>query len=78
VYAIGMAWPSDRRAVIHALSSKQQGKDFEITNVSLLGSDGKLEFHQTSDALEVQLPAPPGGRVAGYALALRIETRPRP
>jgi len=88
VYAIEMAWPSDGRAVIHALGSKQQGNGLEITNVTLLGSEGKLEFHQTNDALEVQLPARPagkgtaqvqdGGLVAGYALALRIETRTEP
>jgi len=78
VYAIEMAWPSDGRAVIHALGSKQQGKGLEITNVTLLGSEGKLEFHQTSDALEVQLPAQPGSVVARYALALRIETRTEP
>lgn len=81
VYAIQMAWPSDGRAVIQALGSRQQGNGLEVTNVTLLGSDGKLEFHQTSEALEVQLPAPPArdrGVVAGYALALRIETRPHP
>jgi alpha-L-fucosidase len=78
VYAIEMAWPRDGRAVIHALGSTQPGKGLEITNVTLLGSDGKLEFHQTDDALEVQLPAQPTRAVAGYALALGIETRPRP
>jgi len=78
VYAIEMAWPSDGRAVIHALGSNQQGKGLEIKTVTLLGAAGKLEFHQTNEALVVQLPAQPTGVLAGYALALAIETRTQP
>lgn len=88
VYAIEMAWPGDGRAVIHALGSKQSGNGLEIANVTLLGSGEKLEFHQTDDALVVELPAPPAGHgrpeeqdrgvVARYPLALGIETRTEP
>jgi len=57
LYVIGMAWPGDGHAVIHALGSAQQAKGMQISGVQLVGSDAKLEFRQTDDALEVQLPA---------------------
>lgn len=69
LYAIQMAWPADRKAVIHALGSAQQGKGLNIAAVQLVGSDGKPEWHQTADALEVSLPDSPRGK---YAYVLRI------
>ena len=55
LYAIGMAWPTDGRAVIHALGSAQ-AKDIQISSVELIGSDAKVQFHQTDEGLDVQLP----------------------
>ena len=69
LYAIGMAWPTDGRAVIHALGSAEQAKGMQISSVELVGSDAKVEFHRTGDALDVQLPAQTPGK---YAYALRI------
>ena len=64
-----MAWPTDGRAVIHALGSAEQAKGMQISSVELVGSDAKVEFHRTGDALDVQLPAQTPGK---YAYALRI------
>ena len=50
-----MAWPTDGRAVIHALGSAQ-AKDIQISSVELIGSDAKVQFHQTDEGLDVQLP----------------------
>ena len=73
LYVVGMAWPADGHALIHALGSEQQAKDMQIASVELIGSDGKVEFHQTSDALEVQLPGPMPGK---YAYVLRVTFAP--
>ncbi len=70
LYVIGMAWPTDGRAVVHALGSAQQAKGMQISAVQLVGSNAKLEFHQTDDALEVQLPAQAPGK---YAFVLKIQ-----
>ncbi len=51
IYAIVMAWPKDGRAVIHAL-----GTDVKIDGVEMVGSMKKVEWKQTADGLEVELP----------------------
>jgi alpha-L-fucosidase len=71
VYAIQMAWPANGRAVIHALGSEQKAKGLRITNVELVGSAAKVEWHQTESALEIKLPEGVSGK---YALAFRITT----
>lgn len=70
VYAIEMARPVDGRAVIHALGAAHQGKGLRVTNVELLGSDAKLSWWQTDDALEVALPDSFPGK---YAYVFRIQ-----
>jgi len=69
LYAIGMEWPTDGHAVIHALGSAQQAKGMHISSVLLLGSDAKLEFRHSDDALTVQLPPQAPGK---FAYVLRI------
>jgi alpha-L-fucosidase len=76
LYVIGMAWPADGHAVIHALGSAQQAKGVQISGVELVGSDAKLEFHQTHDALEVQLPARAQGKYA-YVLKIAVTNSPQ-
>jgi alpha-L-fucosidase len=71
LYAIEMAWPADRRAVIHALGSEHQGKGLHIANVELAGSRARLNWRQTDDALEVNLPSVAPGK---YAYVFRIQT----
>lgn len=73
IYAIAMAWPPDGHFVIHALGSAQQAKDLSITAIELLGSSAKLDFHQSPDALDIQVPdsvTPPGK----FAFAFRLST----
>ena len=69
VYAIGMACPADRKAVIHALGSAHEGASLPVAMIELLGSGDKVTFTQTDDALEVALPA---GATCKYAYALKL------
>ncbi|KAA6457285.1 alpha-L-fucosidase [Acidobacteria bacterium AB60] len=69
VYAMGMACPSDHKAVIHALGTGHEGAGFPVANVELLGSNGKVTFAQTADALEATLPS---GATCKYAYALKL------
>jgi len=71
LYAIGMAWPADGSAVIHALGSAQPGAAIHIAQVELIGTGSKIEFRQTENALEVQLPRQAPAR---FAYVLRIRT----
>jgi alpha-L-fucosidase len=71
LYAIEMAWPTDARAVIHALGSEHQAKGLQITSVELLGSSAKLIWRQTEDALEVTVPGTAPGK---FAFVFRIQT----
>jgi alpha-L-fucosidase len=69
LYAIEMAWPASRSAVIHSL-----GRDAltpSVTSVVLLGSDAKIGFDQRADGLHLELPAQPPGN---FAYAFRIQT----
>lgn len=52
VYAWLMAWPEDGKVTIRSLG-EAAGK---ITDVTLLGSSGKLEWKQTGQGLDVELP----------------------
>jgi alpha-L-fucosidase len=73
VYAIAMSWPADGHFVMHSLGSGQQGKGLSITNVELLGSSAKVDFHQSADALDIRVPAsatPPGK----FAFVFRLST----
>ena len=73
VYAIGMGCPaSGATADIHALGSEKEAKGLTIGSVELVGSTQKPVFHQTADALEVQLPA---SAVCKYAYVLKITAK---
>lgn len=67
LYAIGLAWPANGEAVIHALAPTVGNQ--QVQNVVLLGTNAKLRFEQRPDGLHVQLPAQPP---ANYAYALRV------
>jgi len=71
VYAIAMAWPADGRFIIHSLGSAQHAKGPHITNVELLGSSTKLDWHQSADLLEIRASTPAAGK---YAYAFRLTT----
>lgn len=67
LYAIIMAWPG-AQAILPAL---KQGNAYRtpITHIDMLGYDYPLNWHQTTEALVVDLPAQPIGK---YAITLRI------
>ena len=67
VYAIGLAWPTSREAVIHSLA-KTVGSE-PVQSAALVGGETKLRFEQRADGLHVQLPAQ---APAKYAYVLRL------
>jgi alpha-L-fucosidase len=68
LYAIELAWPTGKEAVIHSLSGGAlQGK--QIRSVALLGSDAKLTYDLRADGLHIALPTQPK---EGYAYAFQI------
>ena len=67
LYAIGLDWPTNGEAVIHALASTAGSE--HVQSATLLGSDAKLQFNQRPDGLHVRMPAQ---APAKYAYALRI------
>jgi alpha-L-fucosidase len=69
VYAIGMTCPASGKAVIHAFGTTHEGTSFPVANVALLGSNEKINFTQSADALEVTLPA---DMQCKYAYALKL------
>jgi alpha-L-fucosidase len=67
LYVIGLGWPTNAQAVIHALAQATGSE--HVQSVALLGSDAKLAFEQNRDGLHVRLPAKAPTK---YAYALRI------
>ena len=69
LYAIALGWPEDDRITIRSLAKPAGANVNNISNVSLLGYKGKLEWKQTPEALVVTLPAT---KVSPYTAALKI------
>jgi alpha-L-fucosidase len=67
LYAIGLAWPGNREAMIRSLAST--AGNASVQSVNLLGSDAKIQFEQRPEGLHVLLPVQPPAK---YAYALRI------
>jgi len=67
LYAIIMAWPGTQ-AVLPALKLGNAYRT-RITTIDLLGYDYPLQWHQTADALVVDIPTNP---ISSYAITLRI------
>ena len=67
LYVFGLAWPTNGEAVIHSLAPVVDSQP--VQSVSLLGSEGNLQFQQRADALHVQLS---GQAPAQNAYALRV------
>ena len=54
LYAIMMEWPKASKVNIESLGKASEfGKDLEIKNVRLLGSDAKVSFDHTEDGLSI-------------------------
>ena len=71
LYVIGLGWPANGRAVIHALAQATGSE--RVQSVVLVGSDAKLQFEQSDDGLHVRLPAQAPTK---YAFALRVTFEP--
>ncbi|HWA10587.1 MAG TPA: alpha-L-fucosidase [Opitutaceae bacterium] len=57
VYAFLMGWPENREAVLASLASHSpQAAGLKVTEVSLLGHDGRIEWTQGAQGLAVKLP----------------------
>jgi alpha-L-fucosidase len=67
LYVIGLGWPTNAQAVIHALAQATGSE--HVQSVALLGHDAQLPFEQNRDGLHVRLPAKASTK---YAYALRI------
>jgi len=65
LYAIALGWPEDSKLVVRSLALPA-GK---ISDVTLLGFNGKLDWQQTSEGLAVTLPAK---KVCDYSAVLKI------
>ena len=74
LYAFVGAWPESRVAKIKSLAmgSPQLG-GAKITNISLLGSGGKLTWRQDGEELSVNLPEKPPSQ---HAVTLKIQGPP--
>lgn len=60
VYAYLMAWPTDGKVIIHSLGTPSG----PISDVRLLGVEGKHPWKQTADGLAITLPSAPPGKFA--------------
>jgi alpha-L-fucosidase len=70
LYAFVLAWPESRSALIKTLAANSPQLDGrKITDVSLLGYDGRLNWSQDDQGLSVQLPERPPTE---HAVTLRI------
>ena len=69
LYAIALGWPADGQIVVRSLAKPAGENVNNITAVSLLGYDGKINFKQTPEGLFVTLPKK---KVSEYTTGLKI------
>jgi len=74
LYAIGLAWPANQEAVIHALAPAVGTEP--VRSVTLLGSESQLRIEERPDGLHVHLPAQPPTKFA-YALRVTFDHAPK-
>jgi alpha-L-fucosidase len=75
VYAIGMGCPANGAegyASIHAMGSEKEAKGLSIGSIELIGSNEKLTWMQTPEALNIKLPASANCQ---YAYVLKIAAK---
>jgi alpha-L-fucosidase len=69
LYAIALGWPEDGKMLVRSLAKPAGAEVNNITEVSLLGYDGKLDWKQTPEGLSVTLPEK---KVSEFTTALKI------
>ncbi|MBW4039514.1 MAG: alpha-L-fucosidase [Acidobacteria bacterium] len=68
VYAIVLGWPGSE-LLIKALGTSSPQSPAKVTNVELVGYQGKIKFHQEASALRIQLPE---RAISEDAIALKL------
>ena len=66
-YAILMAWPEDKTAIIRSLAAGS----VRVSNITIPGTNNRLPFEQSQEGLKITLPDSPPCK---DAYALKIET----
>ncbi|MEI7729012.1 MAG: alpha-L-fucosidase [Verrucomicrobiota bacterium] len=69
LYAIALGWPEDGQLLVRSLAKPAGENINNLTSVSLLGFDGKVEWKQTAEGLVVTLPAQ---KISEFTTALKI------
>ncbi len=70
IYAILLGWPNGE-AKITSLGTASKTAPGKIEHVALLGTDARVKWKQTAEALEVRLPSQPSP-VSEYGAALKV------
>jgi alpha-L-fucosidase len=68
IYALALGWPG-AELVVKALGTSSPQSPAKVTNVELLGFQGKIKFQQEASCLRIQLPAQP---ISEDAVALKV------
>ncbi|MGH9440630.1 MAG: alpha-L-fucosidase, partial [Terriglobia bacterium] len=68
IYAIMLAWP-EKQARIQAMGKNAKNLQQQISNVELLGHEGRLTWHQEADALVIDVP---GNKPGDYAYTFKV------
>jgi alpha-L-fucosidase len=75
LYVISLACPQDGTASVHSLGLAGAGNLLEVQEVALLGSEQKVEWLRTTEALSIKLPR---DAACKYGFALRVKVAPIP
>lgn len=76
IYAYILDWPEDKKSIqLNAFGSEQQIVIDAIERVSLISNDAQLNWQQSEDFLNIELPSQRPGK---YAIGIKIELAPEP
>jgi len=73
LYAVALGWPDDRKLVVKSLAKGSPLAANEISEVRLLGHNGKLEWSRAAEGLIVNLPEK---KPCDHAFAIKITMAP--
>jgi len=71
--AVALGWPDDRKLVVKSLAKGSPLAANEISEVRLLGHNGKLEWSRAAEGLIVNLPEK---KPCDHAFAIKITMAP--
>ena len=72
LFAIELGWPTGGSVTIHSLGATALGTGHSIQDVSLLGSNAKIEWRQDADGLQIKPPSQPATKYA-YVYRVKIQ-----